>query len=57
MSNTNEVIALDKRAYVGAPKPPTKNVLGKEDLELATPRPHWSYKSKAVRRQELLDTL
>lgn len=50
-------IGLARQAYVGAPKPLGDNVLGQEDLEKSRPRPHWSYKSKKVRRQEILDSM
>lgn len=50
-------IGLAKEAYRGAPQPLRDNILGKQDLELSQPRPHWSYKSKKVRKQEIIDTL
>lgn len=50
-------IGLARQAYNGAPKPLGDNVLGQEALELSKPRPHWSYKSKKVRKQEILDSM
>lgn len=50
-------VGLAKQAYVGAPKPLGNNVLGSDSLQVHEPRPHWSYKSRKLRRQEIIDDL
>lgn len=59
MSNTTTpivkpLIGLAKQAYTGAPHG-VRNAWP-DDLDLS-PKPHWSYKTKRVRRQEILDTM
>ncbi|HEU0048805.1 MAG TPA: hypothetical protein VFQ43_14540 [Nitrososphaera sp.] len=48
-------VGLAKAAYTGAP-----HGIAQVDLsnpEEPTARPHWSYKTKRLRRQEVIDTL
>jgi hypothetical protein len=54
-SNPTKKIGLASPAYKGAPKGIAQVTL--ENPEKPTPRPHWSYKSKKVRKQEILDRL
>jgi hypothetical protein len=50
--NGRPTIAPDPRGF------PTKSsVFGQEDIEKRTKQPRWEYKTKRLRRQELLDTL
>lgn len=57
MSQSNK-LGLAKQAYVGAPKPPTKSVpFGNDNHELRAPKAQWNFKTKKVRRQEIINSL